>query len=143
MRPGALVVKKDPLEYLTKILPHYESTLPADYRVELALNDSVTKVLRPASGWKPPTIRFEFVDSAVNLSSGLGDQRECFARSTSPRLGANGRATTFASRTLPARPPGTPVVSHENQASCETRSPYQPYRLIVAPRSSLHGAPTG
>ena len=70
---GTIRQEEHELEYLTKILPHYESTLPANYRVELALNDSVTKVLRPAAGWKPPTIRFEFVDSAVNLSSGVGN----------------------------------------------------------------------
>lgn len=63
------------LEYLLKILPHYANTLPAGYRVELTLNDSVTKVVRPAPGWKPPTLRFHFVDSAVELSSGLPSER--------------------------------------------------------------------
>lgn len=57
------------LEYLTKVLPHYERTLTDDYRVELALNDSVAKVLRPAAGWKPPTLRFHFVDSALLLDA--------------------------------------------------------------------------
>jgi hypothetical protein len=27
----------------------------------------VVKVLRPARGWNPPTLRFNFVDSAINL----------------------------------------------------------------------------
>lgn len=55
------------LPYLINILPHYARTLPADYRVELALNDSVARVLRPGRGWNPPTLRFNFVDSAINL----------------------------------------------------------------------------
>jgi hypothetical protein len=50
-----------------KILPQYARTLPADFRVELQLNDSVVKVLNPARGWYPPTLRFHFVDSAINL----------------------------------------------------------------------------
>ncbi|MCC7184172.1 MAG: hypothetical protein IT509_11465 [Rhodocyclaceae bacterium] len=54
-------------EYLRRILPRWDRGLPADYRVELQLNDSIKKLLRSASGWNPPTIRFHFVDSALKL----------------------------------------------------------------------------
>jgi hypothetical protein len=65
---GVIRREEDGLEYFKKILPHYEKTLPADYRVELKLNDSVVKVLQSAPGWKPPTLRFHFVDSAIDLA---------------------------------------------------------------------------
>jgi hypothetical protein len=35
--------------------------------VDLRLNRSVVKVVRQARGWNPPTLRFNFVDSAINL----------------------------------------------------------------------------
>jgi len=41
--------------------------LPSEYRVDLKFNASVVKVLRPARGWNPPTLRFNFVESAMNL----------------------------------------------------------------------------
>lgn len=68
---GTIRNEEHEFDYLIKILPQYQNTLPAAYRVELALNDSVTKIIRAAPGWKPPILRFNFVDSAVNLSSGL------------------------------------------------------------------------
>lgn len=64
---GVIQKEEHEREYLEKILPHYARSLPPDYRVELQLNDSVVKVLRPAPGWNPPTLRFHFVDSAINL----------------------------------------------------------------------------
>lgn len=45
------------------------SACPPHRRVEVKLNDSVTKVLHAAPGWNPPTLQFEFVDSAINLSA--------------------------------------------------------------------------
>lgn len=57
--------------YLKKILPRWDKTFAANYRVEMQLNDSVRKVLRAAPGWHPPTVFFNFVDSAINLSSPL------------------------------------------------------------------------
>ena len=63
---GVIQQEEHELEYLKKVLPRYDTTLP-DYRVELQLNDSVLKVLQPADGWKPPTLRFHFLDSAANL----------------------------------------------------------------------------
>lgn len=64
---GVIQKEEHEFQYLTKILPHYERVLPGDYRVELTLNRSVVKVLRPARGWNPPTLRFNFVESAINL----------------------------------------------------------------------------
>jgi len=64
---GVIQNETHEFQYLTKILPHYARVLPSDYRVELKFNGSVVKVLRPARGWNPPTLRFNFVDSAINL----------------------------------------------------------------------------
>jgi hypothetical protein len=64
---GVIRSEDHELEYLKDVLPHYERTLPG-YRVELKMNDSVVKVLQQAPGWNPPTIRFDFVDSAVDLA---------------------------------------------------------------------------
>lgn len=65
---GVIQNEQHELEYLTKVLPRWDRTLPSGYRIELQLNDSVVKVLRPAPGWNPPTLRFRFVDSALNLA---------------------------------------------------------------------------
>jgi hypothetical protein len=64
---GLIRDQEHELAYLKKILPHYDATLKG-YRVELMLNDSVAKVLQTAPGWNPPTIRFHFIDSAVDLA---------------------------------------------------------------------------
>lgn len=64
---GVIQNEAHEFQYLTKILPHYARVLPSDYRVDLKFNGSVVKVLRPARGWNPPTLRFNFVDSAINL----------------------------------------------------------------------------
>ncbi|UCE31941.1 MAG: hypothetical protein JSW68_03115 [Burkholderiales bacterium] len=64
---GVINSNAQELAYLERILPHYARTMPAEYRIELQFGDSVTKVLRPAPGWNPPTLRFEFVDSALSL----------------------------------------------------------------------------
>jgi len=66
---GIIISQDHQLEYIKQILPRWDRTFPKTYRVEVKLNDSVTKVLRPAPGWNPPTLSFHFVDSAVNLSS--------------------------------------------------------------------------
>jgi hypothetical protein len=65
---GIIVKDERELRFLTTILPRWDRTFPDAYRVELQLNDSVKKVLRPAPGWKPPTVLFQFVDSAVSYS---------------------------------------------------------------------------
>lgn len=64
---GVINKEEHELEYLKSALPHFERTLPPGYRVELQMNDSVIKVLQPAAGWYPPTLKFHFVDSALNL----------------------------------------------------------------------------
>lgn len=66
---GIIVREDHELEYLKQSLPRWDRTMPADYRVALQLNDSVKKVLRPAPGWKPPTLLFHFVDSALTLAT--------------------------------------------------------------------------
>jgi hypothetical protein len=65
------VIKREDheLEYLKQALPRWDTTFPPQYRIELQLNHSVKKVLRPAPGWNPPTVLFHFVDSALNLAS--------------------------------------------------------------------------
>jgi hypothetical protein len=65
---GVIVREDHELGYLKKVLPQYGRTMPKDYRVEIQLNDSVAKVLQPAPGWHPPTLRFHFVDSAVGFN---------------------------------------------------------------------------
>ena len=73
---GVIQDEDHELEYIKQILPRWDRTFPESYRVEVQLNDSVKKVLRPAPGWKPPTVLFHFVDSALNLSRppfGSGD----------------------------------------------------------------------
>lgn len=66
---GVINKEEHELEYLKNALPHYERTMPPGYRVELQLNDSVVKVLQPAPGWSPPTLKFHFVDSALKLDA--------------------------------------------------------------------------
>lgn len=68
---GVIVSEDHELMYLKKILPRWDKTFAENYRVEMQLNDSVRKVLRPAAGWHPPTVFFNFIDSAINLSSPL------------------------------------------------------------------------
>lgn len=64
---GVIQNEERELDYLKKILPLYGRALSSEYRVDLKLNGSVVKVLRPAPGWNPPTLRFNFVDSAIGL----------------------------------------------------------------------------
>ena len=63
---GIILTEPHEIDFLTKTLPHYERTLPQGYQVELKLNEAL-KVLRKAPGWRPPTLRFEFLDSALEL----------------------------------------------------------------------------
>jgi hypothetical protein len=66
---GVIAKEEHEFDYLKQALPHYARTMTSNYRVELQLNDSVVKVLRPAEGWHPPTLRFHFIDSALNIST--------------------------------------------------------------------------
>ena len=65
---GVIIREDHEMLYLKQVLPRWDRTFPPAYRVEMQLNDSVKKVLRPAAGWHPPTLTFHFVDSALNLS---------------------------------------------------------------------------
>jgi len=64
---GIIVREEHQLEYIKQILPRWDRTFPENYRVAVRLNDSVTKVLRSAPGWHPPTLLFHFVDSSVDF----------------------------------------------------------------------------
>lgn len=61
---GVIKQPENDLLYLEKILPRWDRTFPADYRVELRLNDDFVKVLRRGAGLRPPTLTFRFIDSA-------------------------------------------------------------------------------
>lgn len=63
---GIIVREDHEFEYLRQILPRWDRTFPKAYRVEMQMNDSVKKVLRSAPGWRPPTLLFHFIDSAIN-----------------------------------------------------------------------------
>lgn len=68
---GIIIREDHQLEYIRQILPRWDRTFADSYRIEVQLNDSVKKVLRPAPGWHPPTVLFRFVDSAVGASNSL------------------------------------------------------------------------
>lgn len=65
---GIIRNQEHELNYIKQILPRWDTTFPDAYRVEVQMNRSVTKVLRGADGWFPPTVLFHFVDSALLLS---------------------------------------------------------------------------
>jgi len=65
---GIIRKEEHELEYIKQILPRWDTTFPKNYRIEVQLNNSVKKVLRSADGWRPPTVLFHFVDSALLLS---------------------------------------------------------------------------
>ena len=63
-----VILKKDLQEdYLKRVLPRYDRTFPADYRVELKMNDSIVKVLQRGRASRAPVLRFHFIDSAANI----------------------------------------------------------------------------
>lgn len=55
-------------QYLQRILPHWERSIPEGYRVEFGLNGWSPRQLQRGAGWNPPVLSFRFVDSAVTLS---------------------------------------------------------------------------
>jgi hypothetical protein len=65
---GVIRNEKQQYEYLERILPHYERTLP-DYRVELKLMDSPVRVVQRGKGDRPPVLRFHFIDSAISAET--------------------------------------------------------------------------
>lgn len=70
---GIILNETRQYDYLKRILPRYDRTLPADYRVELNVRGSRSQVLQPGKKdagqpGRPPVLRFEFIDSADNLN---------------------------------------------------------------------------
>lgn len=65
---GIIRKESNQLDYLSRVLPRWDTTFPRAFQVELLLDGSARKVLRPAAGWFPPTVAFHFVDSALTLS---------------------------------------------------------------------------
>ena len=61
---GIIVREDHEMEYIKQILPRWDTTFQKNYRIEVQLNDSGSKVLRSAPGWNTPTVLFQFVDSA-------------------------------------------------------------------------------
>ena len=56
-------------DYLRRILPHWERTMPETVRVKLHLNGTAKEVLRAVTGTRPPTLLFQFMDSAEQLEA--------------------------------------------------------------------------
>ena len=65
---GVIRDERRQYEYLERILPHFERTMP-DYRVELKLMDAPARVLQRGRGERPPVLRFHFIDSAVSVET--------------------------------------------------------------------------
>lgn len=80
---GVIVNETRQYEYLTRVLPRYDRSLPNEYRVELSMTGTRPKLLQPGKvpaevSGRPPMLRFEFLDSADNLNytnhqTGAGD----------------------------------------------------------------------
>ncbi|MDQ8023543.1 MAG: hypothetical protein REI94_17015 [Moraxellaceae bacterium] len=62
---GIIIREPQQIEYLKRVLPHYERSLSPDYRVLLNLNDVRVVVLQAGRGARPPVLRFNFYDSAL------------------------------------------------------------------------------
>ena len=70
---GVIVNETRQYDYLTRVLPRYDRTLPADYRVELSMSGARPKLLQPGKKspdqpGRPPLLRFAFIDSADNIN---------------------------------------------------------------------------
>lgn len=61
---GIIREERAEVDYLKRVLPRWDRTMPPEYRVDMRLNDGLPVVLRAARGWRPPALHFEFVDSA-------------------------------------------------------------------------------
>jgi hypothetical protein len=62
---GIIIQESHELDFLQKVLPHWQRTFPESYRVELKLNQSPSRVLQQGEGFQPPRLVFHFVDSAI------------------------------------------------------------------------------
>jgi len=65
---GIIRSKELEINYAAQALPNWDRTFPRHYRVEVQVNQSPKKILRPADGFNPPTVLFHFVDSADALA---------------------------------------------------------------------------
>jgi hypothetical protein len=54
-------------DYLRQVLPRWDRTFDARWRVEMVVNDGTPVVLRLGTGWRPPTMRFQFIDTIASL----------------------------------------------------------------------------
>jgi hypothetical protein len=75
---GVIVNETRQYDYLTRVLPRYDRTLPADYRVELSMSGARPKLLQPGKKTadqpgSPPVLRFAFIDSADNINYAGGE----------------------------------------------------------------------
>lgn len=68
---GIIRSEEHQLNYMKQILPRWDTTFPDNYRVDIQVNKSAKKVLRSAEGWRPPSVSFHFVDSALFLAEPL------------------------------------------------------------------------
>ncbi len=71
---GVIINETRQYDYLKRVLPHYERTLPADYRVEMKMSESRPQVLQtgkksPGQTGRQPVLHFDFVNSADTLNS--------------------------------------------------------------------------
>jgi len=65
---GIIVSESRQFDYLERIVPHHSRFFGADYRVEIVLNDR-TRVIQQGRGPRPPLLRFQFFDSALEKPS--------------------------------------------------------------------------
>lgn len=70
---GVIVNEERQYDYLKRVLPRYDRSLPKDYRVEVVMSGAKPRLLQqgkapPEILARPPTLRIEFVDSADNLN---------------------------------------------------------------------------
>ncbi|RCS58459.1 hypothetical protein [Parvibium lacunae] len=66
---GAIINPLHEIDYLQRVLPRWDTTFKKRETIHLRLNTFPPVTLRPGSyAWKTPTLTFEFIDSAINLS---------------------------------------------------------------------------
>ncbi|MBU3723918.1 MAG: hypothetical protein FGM18_00195 [Burkholderiaceae bacterium] len=61
---GVIKTIENDYRYLSELLPHWERTFGKDHRIELQMNNLATRVLQAGAGFRPPTVKFHFIDSA-------------------------------------------------------------------------------
>jgi len=61
---GIIASESLQMDYLERIVPHHVRFFGTDHRVEIVLHDQ-TRVIQRGRGERPPVLRFQFVDSAM------------------------------------------------------------------------------